>query len=122
MSEIHLPHDHGNDAPLAAIQEKLQKTEAFQKTAALFQQLGDPTRLRIFWLLCHYRACVTNIAALLQMSNPAVSHHLRPLKASGLIVSQRAGREVYYTAADTVQAQLLHRMLEQVMEIACPSL
>ena len=56
------------------------------------------------------------------MSNPAVSHHLRPLKASGLIVSQRAGREVYYKAADTVQAQLLHRMLEQVMEIACPSL
>ena len=45
MSEIHLPHDHGGDAPLAAIQEKLQKTEAFQKTAALFQQLGDPTRL-----------------------------------------------------------------------------
>ena len=122
MSEIHLPHDHGGDAPLAAIQEKLQKTDAFQKTAALFQQLGDPTRLRIFWLLCHYRACVTNIAALLQMSNPAVSHHLRPLKASGLIVSQRAGREVYYKAADPVQAQLLHRMLEQVMEIACPSL
>ena len=118
MSEIHLPHDHGGDAPLAAIQEKLQKTEAFQKTAALFQQLGDPTRLRIFWLLCHYRACVTNIAALLQMSNPAVSHHLRPLKASGLIV----GREVYYKAADTVQAQLLHRMIERVMEIACPSL
>ena len=53
MSEIHLPHDHGGDAPLAAIQEKLQKTDAFQKTAALFQQLGDPTRLRIFWLLCH---------------------------------------------------------------------
>ena len=121
MSENYLPHDHSGGAMLR-LQESVETIGGFQTVADIFKLLSDSSRVRIFWLLCHYRACVTNIAALLQMSNPAVSHHLRPLKASGLIVSQRAGREVYYKAADTVQAQLLHRMLEQVMEIACPSL
>ena len=120
MCDCCLPHDHGGVFEHG--KEKMPGTEEFSTVADVFKKLDDPSRLKIFWLLCHYRACVTNIAALLQMSKPAVSHHLRPLKASGLIVSQRAGREVYYKAADTVQAQLLHRMLEQVMEIACPSL
>ena len=45
---------------------------------------------------------------------------LPALKASGLIVSRREGKEVYYRAADTAQARLLHQMIERVMEIACP--
>ena len=40
-----------------------------------------------------------------------------PLRAAGLIVARR---EVYYRAADTVEAQLFHKMIEQVLEIACP--
>ena len=54
--------------------------------------------------------------------SPAVSHHLRPLKNSGLIVCRREGKEVYYRAADTEQGRLLHQMIEQVMEITCPEL
>ena len=45
---------------------------------------------------------------------------MRPLRNSGLIISRREGKEVYYRAADTPQSQLLHKMIEQVMEIACP--
>jgi DNA-binding transcriptional ArsR family regulator len=56
------------------------------------------------------------------MSSPAVSHHLRPLKNSGLIICRREGKEVYYRAADTQQGRLLHQMIEQVMEITCPEL
>jgi DNA-binding transcriptional ArsR family regulator len=54
------------------------------------------------------------------MSSPAVSHHLRQLKASGLITSRREGKEVYYTASQTKEAQLLHVFIEQIMEVACP--
>ena len=60
-----------------------------------------------------------NIAALLNMSSPAVSHHLRPLKNGGLITSRREGKEVYYRAADTEQTRLLHDMMEKVMQITC---
>ena len=55
------------------------------------------------------------------MSSPAVSHHLKQLKAAGLIVSRREGKEVYYRAADTPQVQLLHHMIEHLMELACPN-
>ena len=64
---------------------------------------------------------MTNLSAILGMSSPAVSHHLRPLRDSGLVVSRREGKEVYYRAADSRQSQLLHQMIEQVMEIACPN-
>ena len=37
-----------------------------------------------------------------------------------MIVARREGKEVYYRAADTVEAQLFHKMIEQVLEIACP--
>ena len=84
------------------------------------KQLGDPSRLRIFWLLCHCPECVLNIASLVNMSSPAVSHHLRLLKSSGLIVSRRDGKEMYYRTADTELAQVLHHMIEKLGRITCP--
>lgn len=116
-----LPHHHGEEGGIVPLQEQLKNVDNFQTVADVFKQLGDTTRVRIFWLLCHYEECVINISALLDMSSPAVSHHLRPLKNSGLIVSRRIGKEVYYRAADTEQGRLLHQMIEQVMEITCPN-
>ncbi len=115
-----LPHHHKEREEMPAIQEQLRNIEDFQIIAEIFKQLGDTTRIRIFFLLCHCEECVINISAMLDMSSPAVSHHLRPLRNSGLIVSRREGKEVYYRAADTPQSRLLHQMIEQVMEIACP--
>lgn len=117
-----LPHSHGEGARTAVLREHLGHVAYFQAVAEVFRQLGDTTRIRIFWLLCHCEQCVVNISAMLEMSSPAVSHHLRPLKNSGLIVCRREGKEVYYRAADTEESRLLHRMIEQVMEIACPEL
>ena len=119
MPETKLPHDHGQ-----SIEQKLgglPSLEGFQMVADLYKQLGDPTRLRIFWLLCHCEECVINISSLVGMNSPAVSHHLKQLKAGGLIVSRREGKEVYYKAADTRQVQLLHGMIEALMAITCPS-
>ena len=41
-------------------------------------------------------------------------------KGSRLIISRREGKEVYYKAADTQPARQLHRMIEKLVEIACP--
>ena len=113
-----LPHDHG--ASIEHAPERIPSVEEFQTVSELFRQLGDGSRIRIFWLLCHCEECVINLSALVKMSSPAVSHHLRQLKAAGLILSRREGKEVYYKAANTPPAQLLHRMIEQLVEIACP--
>lgn len=119
MAEFQLPHQHG-EKNIASIKNELSQTERFFVTAEIFKQLSDTTRLQIFWLLCHQEMCVINIAALLDMSSPAVSHHLRSLHDNGLIVSRRNGKEVCYKAADTEECELLHRAMEQIMEISCP--
>ena len=122
MDEIRLPHQHGDGEGTALLQEELDRIDYFQTVAEVFKQLDDTTRIRIFWLLCHCEECVLNISAMMKMSSPAVSHHLRPLKNSGLVVSRREGKEVYYRAADTEQSRLLHQMIERVMEITCPEM
>lgn len=121
MEHTGLPHDHGEEQNhTAAMQELLRDGAHFQNIADIFRQLGDPNRIRIFWLLCHCEECVMNLSALVGMSSPAASHHLRQLKDSGLIVSRRVGKEVYYRAADTEVAQLLHQIIERTVEVTCP--
>ena len=119
MPNAPLPHDHNQ--PIEWAPERIPSVDDFQTVADIFKQLGDGSRIRIFWLLCHCEECVINLSAMVDMSSPAVSHHLRQLKAGGLITSRREGKEVYYRATLTQQAQLLHHMIEDLVEIACPS-
>ena len=81
MSHYHLPHNHGQD--IDKVLDKMPAEENFRDIAILFQQLSDPSRLRLLWLLCHSEECVCNLAAAVQMSAPAISHHLKNLKSSG---------------------------------------
>ena len=113
------PHDH--DPRSRDVIRAMPSSADTEKVAEVLRHLGDPSRLRIFWLLCHCEECVMNIAALTGMSSPAVSHHLRLLKNGGLIVSRRAGKEMYYRAADSETAAALHRMVEEVARITCPA-
>lgn len=119
MQNIPPIHDHRK--PIEGKPGDMPKDLDFQIVSDIFKQLCDRSRVRIFWTLCHYEDCVANLADFVGMSSPAVSHHLRQLKSAGLIVSRREGKEVYYTAADTDQAQLLHIMIEKMVEISCPS-
>lgn len=119
MPNAPLPHDHNQ--PIEWAPERIPSVDDFQTVADIFKQLGDGSRIRIFWLLCHCEECVVNLSAMVNMSSPAVSHHLRQLKAGGLITSRREGKEVYYRATLTQQAQLLHHMIEDLVEIACPT-
>lgn len=118
MAQIHLPHDHGEKSH--GLVACMPETEDFQVLAEAFRQLSDGSRLRLFWILCHCRECVTNLSAMMDMSAPAVSHHLRQLKNAGLITGHRQGKEVYYQAVDTPQTQLLHQAMETLMQITCP--
>lgn len=115
----HLPHQH--DHKSQHISQHMPAAEGFQAAAQLFHQLGDGTRIRIFWILCHCEECVINLAAMMEMSSPALSHHLRQLRSAGLIVSRRAGKEVYYRAAATAPAELLHRIMEEMNHVVCPA-
>ena len=115
MSGVNLPHDHGQN--IEKVLERMPDSEECVLVAEVFKQISDGSRIRILWLLCHCEECVSNIAAAMQMSDPAVSHHLKLLKKSGLIVSRRDGKEIYYRLADTQTAQLLHHIIEEMFRI-----
>ena len=113
-----LPHNHGKINFI--IEDSLPDDATINGVSGAMKQLGDPTRLRIFWYLCHTEECVLDIAAAVNMTSPAISHHLRLLKAAGLITSRREGKEMLYKAADTDLAQALHHIIENIAEITCP--
>ena len=94
--------------------------ENFESAAEFFKMLGDGTRIKIFWILCHGEECGTGLAERLGISAPAAAHHLRVLRECGLIDSRRAGKEVYYRLADREIGNAMHTAVESVMEIACP--
>lgn len=104
----------------AALREALGREEDFRAVAGVFRQLSDASRIRIFWLLCHCEVCVTELSAMTGMTSPAVSHHLQRLKAGGLVLSRRQGREVRYRASDSEQSRLLHLAIEKTMAVSCP--
>lgn len=116
--QIKLPHHHGSQ--IKNILNQLPEQQSCIQVADVFKQVSDGTRLRIFWLLCHCEECVSNIAAAMEMSDPAVSHHLKLLKKGGLISSRRDGKEIYYKQADSKQANLLHQACEDMFELTCP--
>ena len=92
----------------------------FTTLSEVFKLLADPSRLQIFWTLCHTEQCVMELAARLDISSPAISHHLKLLKEGGIIVSRRDGKEVYYTAADTEAVKALHHAVEEIIQVSCP--
>ena len=66
----------------------------------LFRALADETRTKILYLLSAQELCVCDLAYLLDMSLPAVSHHLRLLKIMRLVRTRRAGKQVFYSLED----------------------
>ncbi len=114
--------EHTSCCHCDAILEKKPPETHFNDVSAVFQLISDPTRLKIVWLLCHCEMCVNHIGNALGMSSPAVSHHLRLLKQSGLIESRRDKKEVYYKLAQTEQARLLHKSIDDIFDIQCTSL
>jgi len=74
--------------------------ENSEKQAAIFGALADPTRLKLVKLLCRQREpdalCVNALAALLGVTQSAVSQHLRVLRVIGLVKGERRGYHIHY--------------------------
>ena len=66
----------------------------------LFKVLADETRTRILHLLSERELCVCDLALILEMSLPAISHHLRLLKIMRLVAFRRDCKQVFYSLDD----------------------
>lgn len=76
-----------------------QMDDSHMDLVGLFKVFGDGTRLRILKALSHEEMCVGDLAVLLGMTKSAVSHQLRTLRESGLVVFRRSGQIIYYSIA-----------------------
>ena len=82
-----------------------------------FKALGDPSRLKILWALEYQEMCVCDLAALLGITESAVSHQLRLLRTLRLVKNRREGTILYYRLADDHVSQLVRIALEHIGEI-----
>jgi len=83
--------------------------------ADTFSAMGDPSRAAILLHLARNEHCVSDLAAMLGISESAVSQHLRLLRALRLVRSRRQGRHVFYLLDDHHVKTLLSVCLEHVL-------
>ncbi|ADI14702.1 ArsR/SmtB family transcription factor [Truepera radiovictrix] len=89
-----------------------------EAAALLLKAVGDPTRLRLLSALATTELCVCDLAAVLGLSESAVSHQLRVLRVSRLVSYRKAGRVAYYRLADHHVQNLLEDVLAHAGEVA----
>ncbi len=85
------------------------------RLASTFGALADPTRVRLISALQVEELCVCDLAALLGMSQSAISHQLRILRNLSLVRTRKDGRIVYYALDDDHIRELYQRGLEHVL-------
>ena len=90
--------------------------EVIDDLCQTFKALADCTRLRILWALEHTEMCVCDLAALLGISESAVSHQLRLLRTLRLVKNRRQGTILYYRLTDEHVSELIRVALEHVRE------
>ncbi|MBC7690566.1 MAG: helix-turn-helix transcriptional regulator [Methylotenera sp.] len=102
---------------LTTVRDGLKLKKVFFLLAETFQALGDPSRVQIVWALSKGELCVGDIAELLEMSQPAVSHHLRTLRNLRLVKVRRDGKTSFYSLDDEHIEHLLKEGIDHVEDL-----
>lgn len=105
-----------HDEAVAEVREALFGEETAVSLAELFKALGDPTRVKILFSLLTRELCVCDLAAVIGVSESAVSHQLRMLRTLRLVKYRRDGKVLYYSLADSHVERLFAQGLEHVTE------
>ncbi|MCX6089788.1 MAG: metalloregulator ArsR/SmtB family transcription factor [Atribacterota bacterium] len=102
-------------------QEKVQRVKSTITTVAgifdIFKVLADDTRLKIVYGLLQEELCVCDLANILDMTPPAVSHHLKILRMSRLVKHRREGKMAFYSLDDEHIACLIENALLHCQEL-----
>ena len=98
------------------VQKEMPDEDTLYDLTELFRIFGDSTRIRILYVLFEAEMCVCDIAALLGMTQSAISHQLRALKNAKLVTSHREGKTVFYSLADDHVKTIIDQGLEHILE------
>ena len=98
------------------VKEHMTDEDTLYDLAELFKIFGDSTRIRILYSLFEHELCVQDISTILSVSQSAVSHQLRILKASRLVKIRRDGKNIYYSLADDHVITIINQGLNHICE------
>lgn len=85
-----------------------------------FKALGHPVRYRMFQVLTQDELCVCELTEFFDMSQPAVSQHIRQLKEAGLVVSNRRDQWTFYRAKPDVLYTACRKLIRGLEEDSDP--
>ena len=108
-------HSH-DPAARARVAARLLDAASVEAVSEVFRLLGDPTRVRILDALTHGERCVCDLAALVGLTESAMSHQLRLLRGARLVHVRRMGRMAYYSLDDHHVAGLVYDIRKHVEE------
>ncbi len=104
-----------NPREAARARRGIHRPQLIERLRHTFQVLADPTRIRIVLALGTGELCVSDLARLLGLTMPSISHQLRLLRQLGLARARRAGKLIYYRLDDP---HLMHWLDEGVQHLA----
>ena len=107
---------HVHEDLVKKVQESIPDEEDLYSLADFFKIFADSTRIRILYVLLCSETCVCDIAQLLGMTQPAISHQLRILKQSKLVKSTRDGKSVIYSLQDGYVREVMETGLAHLGE------
>ena len=105
-----------HESTVEQVLRELPDDETLYDLAELFKLFGDSTRIKILYALFEAELCVCDIAQLLGLTQSAVSHQLRLLKASRLVKPRREGKTVFYALADDHVRKIIAQGMEHISE------
>ncbi len=107
---------HTHEEVVKKVQDHMPNTEELKNLAGFFKVFGDPTRIKILYVLWQSEICVCDLAMVLEMSQSAVSHQLRVLKQLKLVKNRREGKTVFYSLADEHIKTIMNQGMEHIRE------
>lgn len=96
---------------------KYHSKELLIGLSEFYKVFGDATRLRVLDVLVNKPLCVNEISEILDISQSAISHQLKNLRASNLVKAEKVGKNVYYSIADDHIETILKVGLEHISEV-----
>ena len=103
-------------AVVEQVKKAMPEEESLYDVAELFKVFGDSTRIRIICALFDHEMCVYDLAACLDMTQSAISHQLRILKANKLVKNRRDGKMMYYSLDDEHVKLIFEAGYSHIME------
>ncbi len=107
---------HLTAAQARTLAKNMPPEEVLYELADLYKMFADSTRVRILSALQARELCVLDLAALLGVSQSALSHQLRILKQAKLVKSRREGKIIFYSLADSHVESIFKQGLDHVRE------